>query len=295
LRINSLIDDMLQFFDAAVSKKIRVEHNGPARLPPIRADAAQIGQLTTALVLNAAEAIGDHPGIIVIRTGLRACETSYLGKLELGEGLAAGSYVTLEVSDDGPGMSESILERVFDPFFTTKTGGRGLGLVAVLGIVRAHGAAIGVESEHGQGATFRIYFPATREASSVEATRPGATVLVVEDDESVRATCRRHLERAGFHVLLAMDGRQGLQRFREYLHEIDLVLLDLRMPRMGGREALDRIRALRREIPVILTSGLLDAEDAETPIADERTVFLHKPYHPRDLIAEVRQRLLARD
>jgi len=265
VQLNALIDGMLPLFDAAVSKKIRVEHNGPSRLPPVRADTAQIGQLVTGLVLNAAEAIGDHPGNIIIRTGLRECEISYLGNLHLGEGLAAGSYVTIEVSDDGPGMSETTLERVFDPFFTTKTGGRGLGMAAISGIARAHGAAIGVESERGQGAIFRIYFPAAPDASSAATTRPGATVLVVDDDEGVRATCRRHLERAGFRVYLAMDGRQGLQRFREHANEIDLVLLDLRMPRMDGREALDRIRRLRREIPVILTSGLLEAEKPANP------------------------------
>jgi CheY-like chemotaxis protein len=218
--------------------------------------------------------------------------------LEVYGEVAPGDYVTIEVSDDGDGMDAETLSRIFDPFFTTKFTGRGLGLAAVQGIVRGHKGALRVYSEVGKGTTFRLLFPAaTSSAVAGAAVAPAAapgpsrrgTVLVVDDDESVRTVAARLLERMGFTVVLAADGREGVARFAEDPARFGLVLLDLTMPHLDGEETFRQLRHLRPGVRVILTSGFSHQEVITRFAGKGLAGFVQKPFEAETLMAEVRK------
>jgi CheY-like chemotaxis protein len=191
-----------------------------------------------------------------------------------------------------------VRQRIFEPFFTTKFSGRGLGLAAVLGIVRGHGGAVRVESTPEQGTTFEVILPPTTEAPAPAEPRPAegaagwagtGTVLVVDDEEVVRVVSRRTLERAGLEVLTARDGQEGVEIFADRAEEIDIVLLDLTMPRMNGEDAFKRMREIRPDIRGILLSGYTQ-EDADKQFADGGLDgFVQKPYDPATLLRAVRE------
>jgi len=249
------------------------------------------------LVTNAAEAIGEQPGIVTLRTGVQECDQEYLQRSRLEEKPPAGSYVFVEVHDTGCGMDESTLERMFEPFFTTKFTGRGLGMAAVQGIVRAHHGAIIVDSQPGRGTTVRVLFPATQPtepstpappapAMSVEAqTKPlsTGTILVIDDEDMVCELMADALHMMGFQVLTACDGEEGTRLFQEHADEISCVILDLTMPRQDGVSTYQMLRSVRSDIPIILTSGY-DQHDAFQRFNGQKPDgFLHKPYPLEEL------------
>ena len=201
------------------------------------------------LITNASDALGGQPGAIVVRTGMRFMTESALRSPFSPDVLPSGSYSFVEVKDSGCGMSEETLLKIFDPFFTTKFTGRGLGLAAVLGIVRGHRGTILVDSVPGGGTTFHIYFPSfggrANDLAEVRTTpkrvKATGTVLVVEDEDSIRKLVRAILKGEGYSVLCAADGREGMQLFGEHHREIVLILLDMSMPQMGGIEVLTQL------------------------------------------------------
>jgi CheY-like chemotaxis protein len=200
------------------------------------------------------------------------------------------------VRDDGPGLDPETRGKVFDPFFTTKATGRGLGLSATLGILRAHGGGIGLESRPGQGTEVRMYLPAAPEpviTPEVEIqSHPRGTeglVLLAEDEEVLRELTVEALEPAGFRVLAAADGLAALEIFESRAAEISLVVMDLNMPRMGGVEAFRRIRNLDPGVKVILCSGFAEEEIRELGPELRPDGFLHKPYRLRELVKMVRE------
>ena len=178
-----------------------------------------------------------------------------------GQPLAPGRYVLLEVRDDGPGMDAETVDRIFEPFFTTKFTGRGLGLAAVLGVVRGHRGALSVESAPGRGTVFRILFAPSAQASGLEAPaeavppRRDLTLLLIDDEEAVRDMVGEVLEQEGVSVLRAEDGARGVALFRDQRERVDLVLLDLSMPGLSGEETFRRLREIDPGVPVILSSG----------------------------------------
>jgi CheY-like chemotaxis protein len=235
-------------------------------------------------VINASEAIGEESGLITIVTGSRECDREYLRTIWKIDDLEPGSYVFLEVSDNGCGMDQETQARLFDPFFTTKFTGRGLGMAAVLGIVRGHRGGISVLSEPGAGSTFRILFPASHKtadrpvvAEEDTAWRGTGVVLLVDDEKGVLEIGRAMLGRLGYSVVTADDGAQAIRIFRER-NDIALVILDLTMPRMDGVECL---RELRRHDPaakVVMSSGYSEQEVLQRLGEKGFCGILHKPY-----------------
>ena len=219
--LNTLLEEMLHMLEVSISKKAVLRLNLHQPLPPVEADATQMRQIVMNLVINASEAIGDKSGVIAITTGCMDCDRNYLKDVWLDENLADGLYVYLEIADTGCGMDKETLAKLFDPFFTTKFTGRGLGMAAVLGIVRGHKGAIKVYSEPGRGTTFKILLPASgRPAelfngdSHTDDWQGSGTVLLVDDEETVRGIGAEMLKELGFTAITAGDGREAVEIFK---------------------------------------------------------------------------------
>jgi len=228
LNLSALVVEMEQLLEASVSKKVLLESDLPADLPAVTADATQLRQVVMNLIINASEAMGEAKGSVSVRTELVPLQDPAPASEYPPDGLAPGNYVCLEVSDTGCGMDEETQAKMFDPFSTTKFQGRGLGLAAVLGIVRGHKGAITVSSEPGHGTMVRVLLPAVDGSSPLDPITPidgtpwlgSGTVLVVDDEDIVREVAREMLNERGFDVLTAADGRQGVELYRAHAGEI---------------------------------------------------------------------------
>lgn len=297
--LNQVISETRKLLKISLSKKVDLRVLLADNLPTIQADPSQIGQVLMNLVINASEATGDRNGTVTISTSLRTCDAECLSNLELDRPLPAGAYVVLDVTDTGCGMDEKTRRRIFDPFFTTKFAGRGLGLSAVLGIVRSCQGGIRVTSESGRGTTFQIFFPVDMEKPAVQAPDPPAntpwrghgTVLVVDDEEAVSSVCRGMLERLGFQVLCASNGREAIEIYRQH-PEIVFVLLDFMMPQMNGEETYRELQRLSKDVRVIISSGYNESELANRVADRGVSDFIQKPYR-MSLLREKVQRLLS--
>lgn len=282
----AMVREMADLLRSSISKKVDLRLEMESDLPAVEADRGQLHQIIMNLVINAAEAIGLNPGVVKIaaRTqgvaGSRRVADEVTGRL-----LPEGNYVCLEVTDSGSGMEPEVRGRVFDPFFTTKFVGRGLGLAAVAGIVRAHDGAIELETAPGRGAAFRIFLPAHagRQAAPAarripENLRGSATVLLVDDEPMVRDFGRGALERFGYRVLLAGNGREAVRMVHEHADAIELVLLDLMMPVLGGDEAIALLKAGSPGVKVIVMSGYGESEAMKLFAGEGVSAFLQKPF-----------------
>ena len=266
-------------------------------LPVVEADATQIRQVVMNLVTNATEAQEDKPGMITLRTRLHDAVHEPLSDPVTGRALPAGSYAVIEVEDDGVGMPQDQQSRIFEPFFTTKFMGRGLGLAAVQGIVRAHHGAVTVKSQPLSGSTFAIYLPvvgvrsalAPATAATVPPRRKPAPrkvkhILVVDDEKHVLQVAGQLLTAAGFEVSRAEDGANALHILARDPAAVDLVLLDMTMPGLDGLEVLERIRRLRTDLPVLLSSGYGREQVGDVLSADPACGFIQKPYRGQELL-----------
>ena len=291
--LSGLVSEMGQMLEVSISKKVRLVYELGKDLPPALGDPTQLRQVVLNLVTNASEAIGDRPGEIRLRTGAGEFTRAELKAGLSGPDPAPGTYVWLEVEDTGPGMDEATLGRIFDPFFTTKFTGRGLGLSTLLGIMRGHDGAIRIWSEPGRGTRFRVLFPAAATGTAAgtarepraepRAARGGGLALLVDDEPAVRKVGRRMLEKLGYEVLAAADGRSGLELFRERRAEIRFCLLDMAMPDMNGDEVFGAMRALEPDVRVILTSGYDKSEATKRLGRGVRYAFLQKPFEQAGL------------
>jgi len=263
----------------------------------VRIDPSQVDQILVNLVVNARDAM-NRAGKITIETSNKICDESYcLGLPEC----IPGDYVLLTMSDDGKGMEKEILTNIFEPFFTTKTVGQGtgLGLATVYGIVKQNGGFIKAYSEPGRGTTFRIYLP--RYSSEIPETcghqetialRGGAeTILIVEDEESVLKLSRDMLEMLGYKVLTAGKTDQAVELAGAYHGNIDLLLTDIVMPDMNGRELSELIISIRPDVKCLYMSGYTSDVIARQGILNEGVQFISKPFSLRDLAAKVRETL----
>ena len=299
--LNSIFLETLDIINVSISKKATVSHQLGESLPSFFGDPAQIQQVILNLLTNASDSLDGLQGEIEVRTGQKVYTREELVGASYSHD-EPGLYLYLEVRDTGMGMLDSVRERIFEPFFSTKFTGRGLGMAAILGIVGRYDGAIFVDSTRGQGTVIRILFPTDGTppdvalievdagehepfSSAIERKRSkSVTVLVVDDEEEVRTTFVLFLEQAGFQVVSAQDGVEGLAILAESPLKIDCVLLDLVMPKMNGQETLRHMRMIREEIPIILTSGY-SAKEIEMRFLDENpTVFLQKPFKMNVLI-----------
>jgi two-component system cell cycle sensor histidine kinase/response regulator CckA len=282
-----LVEDTLGLLKSGISKKAVLNVDLKQNLPPVEGDASQLGQVIMNLVINASEAMGEQGGLISVSIGARECSAEHLSKTYAHDGSSPGLYLALQVSDTGGGMDAGTHARLFEPFFTTKFTGRGLGLAAVLGIVRGHKGALELETEPGKGTTFTVLLPASRNEVSTGLRKTDAptadwqgrgTVLLVDDEKALLTLGTSMLSRLGFAVLAAIDGQEALAMYREHMDEIALVLLDLTMPGMDGEEAFQALRALDPRVRVLMSSGYGE-QDLATRFAGKGLAgFLPKPY-----------------
>ena len=296
LDLNLVVQEVTHLLEVSISKKVALHFDLHPGLPPIEADGAQIQQVVMNLVTNASDAIGEREGHIRISTSLESLDGAHRPAALPGpsgdrQALAPGRYVVLEAEDTGCGMSQEVLDRIFDPFFTTKSTGRGLGLSAMLGILRGHRAGLRITSAPGQGSTFRLYFPATQaEALAQPAPSPEpkadilrGRVLVVDDEDLILESTGAVLSAMGFEVLTARDGLEALALVEARREELDLVLMDMTMPRMDGREAFLAMRRLDPKLPVILSSGFTEQDSLQAFEGESPAAFIQKPYQLKEL------------
>ncbi len=290
--LSAIAREMTQLLAVSISKRAVIRYYLAEGLPPVEVDATQIRQIVMNLITNASESLGGREGVITVTTGVMECPAEYLAEALGGEALPAGRYDYFEVADTGCGMDGETRRRIFDPFFTTKVSGRGLGLAAVLGIVRGHRGAVRVKTAPGQGSAFRVLLPAggaSRPAPPPAAAPAAAsgTVLVVDDEEAVRVVVGRMLEKAGFRVLLAADGAKAVEIFRENADAVSCVLLDVTMPQMDGAEAFRQMAEIRPGVRVLLASGYSEQDVLPLFAGRRLAAFIQKPYQMSALIPKV--------
>jgi CheY-like chemotaxis protein/anti-sigma regulatory factor (Ser/Thr protein kinase) len=284
--VDAVVSDTQKMLRRLIGEDIRIETRLAAAQSQVMADPAQLAQVLMNLVVNARDAMPGG-GQIDISTSLADLEPDGAGAL----GLAPGPYVCLRVSDTGTGMDEETLGRIFEPFFTTKPAGQGtgLGLPIVYGVVKQCGGGVHVESRPGAGARFDIFLPVARtgaiagpEASSEEGPRGSGTVLLVEDEDAVRRLAGHVLSRAGYKVLAASNGVEALDLFRAHAPEIRVLLTDLTMPELGGRELARRLLGAKPSLTVIYMSGYSSGDVTDAP--GECDEFIRKPFLPAALL-----------
>ena len=293
--LEELIREISALVQTSIPKSVELKLDLAANLPPIEADPAQIQQVVMNLVINGAEAIGENEkGKVEIRTSHREIDARQAAEFFGSNQSAPGTFVELEVSDTGSGMDEATKARIFDPFFTTKFTGRGLGLAAVRGIIKGHGGAIRVYSTPGHGSSFLILLPAQQQRAVAAPEEPrtasipdGSVALVIDDEETIRSLATHVLSREGMKVLVAGNGRAGVEIFRRLNTEISVVVLDFLMPIMGGEEALALIKEINPEVPVVLSSGFDESEAVRRFSEPKPARFLQKPYTAGRLVEAV--------
>jgi len=285
LDLGALVGDMAQLLRSSVSRRLGLDARLAEGLPLVEGDRSQLQQVVMNLVINAAESMGEGDGTVTVTTSVVAAGPERLRAALLGEGLPAGRYVCLEVADMGCGMDLATQRRIFEPFFTSKFAGRGLGLSAVLGIVRKSGGAIEMESAPGRGSRFRMLLPIAGAAVASGAGPRAAgewtgsgRVLVVDDDPLVRRAAARVLRRLGFEVLEAPGGAEGIELYERNAGKIRAVILDLTMPHLDGVETLRGLRAVDPGARVLVASGHA-GEEVRARFQDvQPDRILQKPY-----------------
>jgi CheY-like chemotaxis protein len=295
LDLNIMIAESRSVFDTSIGKGVELRFDLARALPPIDADAAQIRQVLLNLVLNAAEAIGDQAGVIELHTSAVPAAQAGLAQLDLTPEQIAEEYVLLRITDTGGGMDAQTRTRVFDPFFSTKFTGRGLGLAAVLGIVRGHHGGLSIQSEPGRGTIVTVLLPTARHApgrgqealASLQPAHTPATaantVLVVDDDPAVRAVAARMLERLGYTTLQAADGQTAIEQFQNNHQAIALVLLDLVMPQFNAEQVVSEFQRIKPGVQVVIMSGYTRHEAAQHFSTVAPSSFLQKPFTSDEL------------
>ncbi len=299
INLSSLVGRIAGILERLVGERIELRTECAAQLWNVKADPSQLEQVLVNLVVNARDAISDEGEIVIQTTNV---DLSQPGALAI-EGLTGTEYVGLSVRDSGRGLSDVVRAKLFEPFFTTKETGKGtgLGLATVCGAVEQNGGTIRVESDLGAGTTFRIYLPKLDDGPSIDASAAlvgsrsslpvvggTETILLVEDDPSVLELAHCTLQQLGYNVLPCASPDEALRTFGSYQSKVELLVTDVVMPRMNGKELASRISALRPGIPVLFSSGYGENIITQQGVLDTQLEFIGKPYRPRELAAKVR-------
>ena len=301
--LNDSVRDLEQMLNRVLGSSIQLTTHLDLTLGMVNADPGQIEQVLVNLALNARDAMPDG-GRLRIETSNATLDSTYMKQ----HGLAAsepGNYVMVAVRDTGIGMTRETRARIFEPFFTTKESGKGtgLGLAMVYGIVKQSGGYVWVYSEPGQGTTFKIYLPRAddavrpinREAIRIEDLRGTESVLLVEDEDPVREVSARLLRRAGYSVVEHKDGLSALREFERSSDGFDILVTDMAMPGIGGRELVRRVRSAKPSLPIVFMSGYTGDDELHSSLLDSRALFIEKPFTPELLLSKLREALVAID
>ena len=252
---------------SSVSRKITIACKCADSPPFLDFDMTMLWQLLQSLLVNAAEAIGEEEGDITIVTGTRVCDRDFLSNGSLQAGLEEGEYAFLTVADTGCGMAEDAKKKMFDPFFSTKASNRGMGMATAFGIVRSGGGDIFVQSKVDHGSEITVILPAVSPP----------TILVVDDEEKVLKTTAQMIERIGYSVLTVTNGRDAVSLFQKRNKSIDLVILDIVMPKLNGIETFHMLQSIDKDVRVLFASGYSDSV-FETKFEGPAPPLLQKPY-----------------
>lgn len=291
VNFTDVVRDSMGLIRTSIPANVELRVDLTGNLPLVEGDFNQMQQILMNLIINGAEAIENVPGTVTVKTCEQDVDKTYIRNILNPGAMVPGRYVAVEVRDTGSGMDDATIARIFDPFFTTKFTGRGLGLAAVLGMVRSHKGGIKVLSTPGEGSTFRLLFPVIRTTAEARtAMTPErknvtgkGTVLVVDDQAAVRDVARSALERYGYSVITAENGRDAVDLFRQIRGQVTLILLDLTMPVMNGEEALRHLRDIQPDIKVILSSGYSEMDAVRMFAGKNLAGFLQKPYTAKRL------------
>ena len=296
LNLSAMTSDVSKLLEVSIAKNITLSYQLAEPLPTVDADAAQMQQVIMNLVINASDAIGSKEGQISLQTGVMHATQHELEKTCLHNEIPAGDYVFLKVSDTGCGMDAQTQQKIFEPFFTTKDTGHGLGMSAVLGIVHGHHGALLLHSEPNQGTTFKLLLPISTQAmeselptvTSQQTTPSSGTILIVDDEESIRETASMILEDIGFDTLTATDGVDGIHVYCQNQEHIVAVLMDMSMPKMDGQNCFTELKNINKDVKVILSSGYNEQEATSRFAGKGLAGFIQKPYHPEELQQKIK-------
>jgi CheY-like chemotaxis protein len=297
INIKILVNDMVEMLAATGRRNVSIKPVISSDIPFVHGDASQIRQIVMNLMINATEAIGEAQGeidVILTKTTVVAeqPEKDHLGRI-----IPAGAYVCLEVTDNGCGMDEETKRRLFEPFFTTKFTGRGLGLSAMLGIITGHGGALQLYSQPGRGSSFRVYLPASAEDSGDATLHPvrtpeqwqgTGTILLAEDDDQVRLIAKTILNKFGFAVVEAVNGKEALEKYQKDSTAINLVITDIGMPIMDGYDLFIELKKINPGLPIIISSGFGDKTISSRIPKEDMAGLISKPYKPVQLQALIK-------
>lgn len=291
LDLNEVIRDMVLLLNVSIPKKVELDVQLDDSIATIEGDITQLRQIIMNLITNAADSMEGRPGKITLSSRQEMFTGDYLATPYIDSEFDSGIYVVFEVNDNGCGMSEETLQKLFDPFFTTKFTGRGLGLAAVLGIVRGHNGSLKIESKPGKGTNIKVILPVSskkvqyepKKKSRYDEFKGSGTILVVDDEEAVRLIVKEVLEYCGFNILLAKNGLEAVKIFKDNFHLIELVLLDMTMPKLNGVETYKKLIKINPDIRVILSSGFNEQESINRLSNGKKISYLQKPYHLQTL------------
>ena len=289
--MKEVVDELVTMLKATTSQNVSIRTDLPSVMPKIYGDASQLRQVVMNLIINASEAIGEDQGVIQVSLVQAEIKTGQSDKDHNGRIIPAGHYICLEVTDSGCGMSDEIRDRIFEPFYTTKFTGRGLGMSALLGIIKAHKGALQLSSEPGKGSTFKVYLPAqindAEEGSLQKAAhapwKGSGTILLAEDDEHIMFIANAILKAMGFTVIGAVNGKEALEIYLNNAAEISFVITDMGMPVMDGYELFRELKKITPELPIIISSGFGDSDVTSKIPRGEIAGLINKPYSPDQL------------
>jgi PAS domain S-box-containing protein len=298
VNMRDIVGELTRMLKATINQNVVINTRLPSDIPWITGDASQLRQVAMNLIINASEAIGEEQGVINVSLACTEIKAGQSAKDHNGQIIPAGQYLCLEVADSGCGMSDEIRQRIFEPFYTTKFTGRGLGMSALLGIIRAHKGALQLESRPGQGTTFKVYLPVKIGAAGEELSQQetlsdwkgSGTILLVEDEPQIRMFARELMQGLGFSVIEAANGKEALELYQQNSADITLVVADMGMPVMDGYEMFRELKKLDPKLPIIISSGFGESDIGSKIPGEAIAGMINKPYnleHLREVLKGV--------